>query len=63
MASYKVLPFIGQIKSGFFSNENAGTVAQQLQAAIEQQVTAGWELHSVAKVNSEVKLERLFIEE
>lgn len=55
MASYKVVPFIGQIKSGFFSKDNAGTVAQQLQAAIEQQVNAGWEFHSFAKADIEVK--------
>ncbi len=55
MASYKVLPFIGQVKSGFFSSDNAGTVAQQLQAAIEQQTNAGWEFHTFAKVDIEVK--------
>lgn len=55
MASYKVVPFIGKVKSGFFSTDNAGTVAQQLQAAIEHQSNAGWEFHAFAKVAIEVK--------
>lgn len=55
MATYKVVPFIGQVKSGFFSSDNAGTVSEQLQSAIEQQVNAGWEFHSFAKADIEVK--------
>jgi hypothetical protein len=55
MASYKVIPFIGKLKSGFFSSENATTVAQQLQSAIEQQAGAGWELDTYAKVDIEIR--------
>lgn len=55
MASYKVVPFIGKVNTGLFSKDNAGTVAQQLQAAIEQQSNAGWEFHQYAKVDIEVK--------
>ena len=53
--SYKVVPFIGLIRTGFFSSDNAGTVAQQLQTAIQAQMNAGWEFHTYAKVDIEVK--------
>lgn len=53
--SYKAVPFIGAVKTGFFSSDNAGTVAAQLQAAIEKEVDSGWEFHTFAKVDIEVK--------
>lgn len=53
--SYKVVPFIGEVTTGFFSSGNAGTVAQQLSAAIERESVDGWDFHSFAKVDIEVK--------
>jgi hypothetical protein len=52
--SYKVVPFIGQISTGFLSSDNANTVAQQMRAAIVQEAQAGWDFHSFAKVDVEV---------
>ena len=51
---YLVVPFIGRIKSGFFSNENAETVSRQLQSLINWYSQQGWELHSITKVGVEV---------
>jgi hypothetical protein len=51
---YLVIPFIGKIKSGFFSSENAETVSRQLQSLINQYSQQGWELHDIAKVDIEV---------
>lgn len=53
--SYRVVPFVGTISTGFFSTDNASTVASQMQAAIERESDAGWEFHSFAKVDVEVK--------
>ena len=47
---YNVVPFIGKIKS----SGNAQEVATQLQAAINQNATEGWEFHSFNDVNIEV---------
>jgi hypothetical protein len=52
---YRVVPFVGRISTGFFSSDNASTVAQQLRAAIAQEAKAGWEFHSFAKVDVEVQ--------
>jgi hypothetical protein len=51
---YLVIPFIGKIKSGFFSSENAETVSRQLQSLINQYSQRGWEFHTIAKVDIEV---------
>jgi hypothetical protein len=51
---YLVIPFIGRIKSGFFSNENAETVSRQLQSLINQYSQQGWEFHNIAKIDIEV---------
>ena len=51
---YLVIPFIGRIKSGFFSSENAETVSRQLQSLINQYSQQGWEFHNIAKVDIEV---------
>jgi len=48
---YKVVPFIGKIKA----SGNAQEVATQLQAAINQSATEGWEFHSFNDVNIEVQ--------
>ncbi len=50
-AQYKVVPFIGKIKS----SGSAGEVATQLQAAINANAVDGWELHSFNDVNIEVR--------
>gem|GEM_PF-2224928 len=51
---YIVVPFMGKIKSGFFSSENAETVSRQLQSLINQYSQQGWEFHNIAKVDIEV---------
>ena len=49
--SYKVVPFIGQIKS----NQNAGEVSKQLQSVIDQIAKEGWEFYQLTNTNIEVK--------
>jgi hypothetical protein len=51
---YLVIPFIGKIKGGFFSSENAETVSRQLQSLINWYSQKGWEFHSITKVGIEV---------
>jgi len=41
--SYLVVPFIGVVRGGVFSKENAQTVSSQLQTVIDGQVRQGWE--------------------
>ena len=48
---YKVVPFIGKIKA----SGNTQEVAGQLQSAINQNATDGWEFHSFNDVNIEVQ--------
>lgn len=48
---FKVVPFRGQIKSGFFSTEGPQTASQQLQDAINQYVKQGWEFHSLGQIH------------
>ena len=52
---YHVVPFIGQIKGGKFSKDNAQTVSKQLQEVIERTVERGWEFYSIEKVGIEVQ--------
>lgn len=47
---FKVIPFVGKIKS----SQGAGEVAQQLQQAIQAEVNSGWEFHEATSVNIEV---------
>jgi hypothetical protein len=51
---YRIIPFIGKLKSGVFSIENANAVTAQLQAVIDQNTTQGWEFHSMEKVDVEI---------
>ncbi len=51
---YLVIPFIGKIKRGFFSSENAETVSRQLQSLFNQYSQRGWEFHNIAKIDIEV---------
>jgi hypothetical protein len=48
---YKVVPFIGQSKGSL----SASDVARQLESAISQHVSEGWEFYQLADVNIEVK--------
>jgi hypothetical protein len=52
---YKVISFIGKLRSGLFSVQDAGDVSKQLQAAINEQASQGWEFVTVNDVNIEVK--------
>ena len=53
--SYLVVPFIGVIRRGIFSKENAQTVSGQLQAVIDGRLREGWEFYSIEKVGIEVQ--------
>jgi len=55
MYRYKVVPFVGQMKHGFFSTDNAGTVSAQLQGVIDTHSADGWEFYSAEKIDIEVK--------
>ncbi len=48
---YKVVPFIGKIKS----SQSASEVSSQLQSVINENASQGWELDQVQAVNIEVK--------
>ena len=52
MASYqyKVVPFIGKIKSG----QSADEVGTQLQSLIDKFSRNGWEFHQMSDINIEV---------
>ena len=51
MATYKVVPFIGKIKS----SQSATEVSAQLQSILNSEASAGWELDQIQAVNIEVK--------
>ena len=50
MPTYKVVPFLGRLKS----DQAAGEVSAQLQAVINENATQGWELDQVQAVNIQV---------
>ena len=53
---YKVVPFIGKLKSGLFGDvEDAGEVSKQLEAVISQHASQGWEFVTLNDVNIEIK--------
>ena len=52
---YLVVPFIGRLKSGLFSVQDAGVVSQQLGALINQYAAQGWEFTAFNDVNIEIK--------
>ena len=54
VARDKVVPFVGTLKSGVFTVENASKVTEQLQALIDQHVGSGWEFYSMEKVNIQI---------
>ncbi len=51
---YRVVPFIGVVKRGVFSNENAQTVSAQLESVINHHSEQGWEFYSLEKVAIQV---------
>lgn len=51
---YLVVPFVGQLKSGLISVENAHKVSEQLQAVISQHTRNGWEFYRIDKVDIQV---------
>lgn len=48
---YRVVPFVGNIRSGIFSSEGSDKVAQQLQEAINLHAAQGWEYYHVSEVD------------
>jgi hypothetical protein len=50
-SQYKVVPFIGTMKA----NGSTQEVAAQLEAAINQNSTDGWEFHTLNDVSIEVR--------
>jgi hypothetical protein len=48
---YQVVPFLGTMNTGIFTNENARTVSSQLQRLINQHAEQGWQFYSLEKVN------------
>ena len=53
---YKVVPFIGKLKSGLFGSvEDAGEVSKQMETVINQYASQGWEFHALNDVNIEIK--------
>ena len=57
MSSYqhRVVPFIGTVSGGLFGTKDTASVSQQLQAAIDKNASEGWEFHSLAKVDIELR--------
>lgn len=52
---YKCVPFIATVKGGFFSKDNAGTIASQLESVINVNAVGGWEFYGVYQVQTLVK--------
>ena len=53
---YKVVPFIGKLRSGLFGSiEDAGEVSKQLGAVINEHANQGWEFAGLNDVNIEIK--------
>jgi hypothetical protein len=53
---YKVVPFIGKLKSGLFGSvQDAGEVSTQLAGVINQHADQGWEFVALNDVNIEIK--------
>ena len=52
---YRVVPFIGILKSGVFSSENALKVSEQLQQLIDSYTQQGWEFYRIDPVQIQVQ--------
>lgn len=55
MPAYEDVLFNGQTRGGCLSGDGPATIAARLQAAIERKIVDGWEFHSLARTNIEVK--------
>jgi hypothetical protein len=53
---YLVVPFIGKIRQGFFSSQNAQDVSRQLQSVISWHAKEGWRFYSLEKVDIQVSV-------
>jgi hypothetical protein len=51
---YKVVPFVGQLKSGLFSTQNATQVSGQLESLINEHARQGWELVTINDVSIQI---------
>jgi hypothetical protein len=51
---YRVVPFIGHIRGGYFSQENATTVANELEKLINEGSRNGWEFYRIDPVQIQV---------
>jgi hypothetical protein len=51
---YLAVPFVGQLKQGVFSVENAKKVTEQLQGVINHYVQQGYEFYRIDKVGVQV---------
>lgn len=51
---YRVIPFVGHLKSGFFTVENAQKVSEQLQGVINQHTQGGWEFYRIDKIDIQI---------
>ena len=51
---YIVVPFVGQIRRGFFNSQNAQDVSIQLQAVISERARQGWLFCSIEKIDIQV---------
>ena len=53
--TYKVVPFIGTLKSGVFNVENAEKVSNQLQELIDNYSRQGWEFYRIDPVQIQIQ--------
>lgn len=51
MPEFKVVPFIGQVKGGFFSSEGPDTASKQLASLINSHVSQGWTFDSLGQIH------------
>lgn len=52
--SYKVVPFIGNLKKDVFTVENAQKVSDQLQQLINAHAQQGWEFYRIDAVQIQI---------
>ena len=51
---YKVVPFLGQLKRGVVSMDNASKVSEQLQELIDRHAAEGWDFYRIDKVDIQI---------
>jgi hypothetical protein len=47
---YLVVPFIGEVKTGFFSKEGPETASRQLQTVINSYAQQGWDFDQLCQI-------------